>query len=77
MERLGEWAEHSSSEDLELVDEALMCVVEGTWPDRYDCHKDVVHRLTWHILVRAGLIVTVRFADEYPTMVQLIHVGPP
>jgi hypothetical protein len=33
-------------------------------------------QFTWHILVRNGLLVTVRFAQEYPSYVQLIYLGP-
>jgi hypothetical protein len=76
-DRFGKWAEHAPDEDFDLVGAALLRVVDGTW--RSECHyyQDVIHGLTWHILVRTGLIVTVRFATEYPSMVQLIYIGPP
>lgn len=76
-DRLGKWAEHASDDDWDLVGETLMRVIEGTWRSECDCYQDVIHALTWHILVRSGLIVTVRFAQEYPGTVQLIYIGPP
>lgn len=76
-ERLGKWAEHASNEDFDLVSEALFRVVEGTWREEYDYCQSATHRLTWDILVRRGLILTVRFAQEYPSMVQLIYIGQP
>jgi hypothetical protein len=76
-DRLGKWAEQASDEDLGLVSGLLLRVVDGTW--RSECHyyEDAIRGLTWHILVRSDLIVTVRFATEYPSMVQLIYIGPP
>ncbi len=76
-DRFGKWAEHASDEDFNLVGGVLLRVVDGTWRTECDCYRDVIHSLTWHILVRGGLIVTVRFAKEYPSMVQLIYIGPP
>lgn len=76
-DRLGKWAEHASDDDFDLVSGALLRVVDGTWRDEYDCYRDVIHTLTWHIMVMDGLIVTVRFAQEYPSYVQLIYIGPP
>jgi hypothetical protein len=75
-DRLGKWAEYASDDDYGLVSETLLRVVDGTWRSECDCYQDVIHSLTWHILVRNGLIVTVRFAQEYPSMVQLIYIGP-
>ena len=76
-DRLGAWAEDASADDLDLVSGVLLRVVDGTWRSECDCYEDVIHGLTWHILARSGLIVTVRFAEEYPSFVQLIYVGPP
>jgi len=76
-ERLGKWAEHASDEDYALVCEALFRVVEGTWRSECEYFQDAIHPLTWHILARTDLIVTVRFAKEYPTMAQLIQILPP
>jgi hypothetical protein len=76
-DRLGKWAEDASADDLDLVSGVLLRVVDGTWRSECDCYEDVIHGLTWHILVRSGLIVTVRLAKEYPSMVQLIYIGPP
>jgi hypothetical protein len=75
-DRLGKWAEHASADDLDLVSGVLLRVVDGTWQSECDYYQDAIHGLTWHILVKHGLIVTVRFADEYPSYVQLIYVGP-
>ena len=77
MERLARWAEHASDRDYDRVGEVLLHVVDGTWRNECGYHKDVVHSLTWHIQVRRSLIVTVRFAQEYPTVAQLIYIGPP
>lgn len=76
-DRLGRWAEDASEADLDLVSGVLLRVVDGTWRSECRYHQDVIHDLTWHILARSDLIVTVRFATEYPSMVQLIYVGPP
>ena len=76
-DRLGKWAEDASADDFDLVSGVLLRVVDGIWRSECDCYEDVIHGLTWHIMVRSGLIVTVRFATEYPSMVQLIYIGPP
>ena len=76
-DRLGKWAEHASADDYDFVCAALFRVVDGTWQSECHYYEDVIHGLTWHILVRSDLIVTVRFATEYPSFVQLIYIGPP
>ena len=75
-DRLGKWAEYASDEDFDLVAGVLLHVVDGTWQSECHYYQDGIHGLTWHILARSGLIVTVRFAQEYPSMVQLIYIGP-
>ncbi len=75
-DRLGKWAEDASDEDFGLVSEALLHVIDGTWWSECECYGDVIHPLTWHIMVRPGLLVTVKFAKEYPDWVQLIYIGP-
>jgi hypothetical protein len=76
-DRLGKWAEGASADDCDLVYGVLFRVVDGTWRSECRYYEDVIDGLTWHILVRSDLIVTVRFAKEYPSFVQLIYVGPP
>ena len=75
-ERVGKWVEHASDEEWGLVSETVMRVVEGTWRSKCEYYQDDKHPLTWHIRVRNGLIMTVRFAQEYPSYVQLIYLGP-
>ena len=70
-----EWAKDASDEDYALAREVLFQVVEGTWRRECEYSQDVVHSLTWDIQVRPGLIMSVRFAKEYPTMAQLIFIG--
>lgn len=53
----------------------LLRVVDNTWQDNYTHCRSATHVLTWDILVKPGLIMTVRFAKEYPNMVQLIYIG--
>lgn len=75
-ERFGKWAESASAEDYDLVGGVLLRVVDGTWRSECDCYQDAVQILTWHILVKRDLLVTVRFPQEYPSWVQLLYIGP-
>src|SRR5215475_13137107 len=77
MELFGKWAEGASGDDLQAVSEALMRVVEGSWRDNYEHHEDLVHRLSWNVTITSDLMITIRFAAEYPTFVQLIAIGEP
>ncbi len=54
-----------------------MRVAGGSWRSECDCYQDVINDFTWHILVKRGLIVTLRFAVEYLSYVQLICIEPP
>lgn len=77
VELFGKWAEDATDEDHQAVSEALMRVVEGSWRENYECHEDVAHSLTWHITVTSNVMITVRFAAEYPTFAQLIDIREP
>ena len=63
------------STDQRLVGEAVMCILEDTWPDRYHAYLDLTHSLTFHIEVRPGLLVSARYANEYPDTVQIVDIG--
>lgn len=74
-DRFGQWADNASSDDLEAAAQALMRVVEDSWWEHYEFTRDVIHPLTWNVLIKPGLIIEIRFATEYPTSVQLIYIG--
>jgi hypothetical protein len=61
----GEWAETASEEDFDLVAEALMCVVEDTWPDKYRGYIDPTSVARFHLEVRPGLILSLFYVQEY------------
>jgi hypothetical protein len=75
-ERFGKWAEQASDEDFDLASQALLRVVDGTWWDEYAHCRSAIHTLTWDILLKPGLIMTVRFVRDYPNIAQLIYIGP-
>jgi len=76
-EKFGKWAEGASIEDLDLAGGVLFSVTEGTWRDTYEYYPDVFHPFIWHIVIRRGLIMSLKFAQEYPDYVQLIYIGEP
>lgn len=76
-ERFGKWAEDASAEDFDLAGRVLLSVTDGTWRDTCECHPDVFHPFIWHIVIRRGLILSLKFAQEYPDYVQLIYIGEP
>lgn len=72
---LGKWLVTASAESSAAVTQALMRVVDGTWCDHYVYVRDAIHLLTWHVFIMPGLAMSLRFAHEYPTKVQLIYIG--
>ncbi len=74
-ERFAAWAETASEADVNLATEAMFHVLEDTWR-QHNYAPDATHSLTFHVLVKPDLVLTVRFAQEYPDVVQLIYVGP-
>jgi hypothetical protein len=56
--------------------DAMFAVVDGSWRSAYEWKQDITHAQTVHVLVVDDIWATLRFATEYPTMVQLIYIGP-
>jgi hypothetical protein len=75
-DRYADWVVLAPVLQRRAMEEALFAVVDDTWRTKYDWKVDVIHSQTVHVLVVDDVWMTLRFATEYPTMVQLIYIGP-
>lgn len=72
------WAETATTEQIELVREAMLAIADESWPQRFDSLDDVARPGSQVILIiDADLWLVFRVLTEYREYFNIVYIGPP